>query len=110
MKEKSPLAIFDESVRGLVNNERAATYGHPLIHFTRSAAVKEILRCDDPQMQHVIDMIADKLVRLTHSPRHLDSWIDVAGYARTAVMCMDEARYGGTTNDQEPYREEEKSR
>jgi hypothetical protein len=35
-------------------------------------------------------MIADKMARLCHSPTHFDSWLDIAGYARTAVMMLDE--------------------
>lgn len=33
-------------------------------------------------------MICVKIARLIQSPDHLDSWVDIAGYARVAVMAM----------------------
>lgn len=83
---------FDRQLQGVVNNDRAAIYGHPADHFTKSALLKEILFDNwkgGLPYRHTMEMIVDKLVRLSKSPQHLDSWIDVAGYARTAVMVMD---------------------
>ena len=43
-------------------------------------------------------MILDKVARLTNNPEHLDSWIDIAGYARCAVMIMDEREQRANDN------------
>jgi hypothetical protein len=83
---------FDTQLQGLVNADRMKDYGHPADHFAKSAALKAELFKDytgDASVRHAMEMIVDKLVRLSHSPFHLDSWIDVAGYARTAVMVID---------------------
>ena len=34
-------------------------------------------------------MIAVKMSRLCNSPKHIDSIIDIAGYARTIAMILD---------------------
>jgi len=84
---------FDEQLTGLVNKERQAAYGHPLYHFQRTANMKKELRhCEDAELRHVLEMIADKMARLCETPDHFDSWIDIAGYARTAMMVMDERK------------------
>lgn len=90
----SNLAFFDEQINKLVNEKRMKDYGHPAKHFEASAKIKAILRENfkkpgDERYLHILDMIADKMVRLCQSPQHLDSWIDIAGYARTATMVMD---------------------
>jgi hypothetical protein len=88
---------FDKQLQGLVNSDRMKDYGHPADHFAKSAMLKQELFKDytgDLSMKHAMEMVVDKLVRLSHSPYHLDSWIDVAGYARTAVMVMDRHEMG----------------
>lgn len=90
----SNVDLFDSKLSGLVNKERQAEYGHPLDHFQISAVIKDAIKgCSDPVLRHSLEMIADKMARLCHSPEHLDSWIDIAGYARTAVMVMDERKH-----------------
>jgi len=87
---------FDEALAGLVNKERMEDYGHPLDHFSKTAAFAgQINGCPDPQLRHALYMISDKIARLCNSPEHLDSWIDIAGYARTAVMILDERERRG---------------
>ena len=86
----SYVETFDELIKGLVNTERQNEYGHPRYHFHRSACIKAQLQsCDDVTLRHVLEMIADKMARLVHNPEHFDSWLDIAGYARTALMVMD---------------------
>lgn len=85
---------FDKMLSGMVNKERAADYGHPSFHFEISAGLKKIIRdhfdCEgDERLLHAMDMVCDKLARLCHTPTHFDSWLDIAGYARTAMMVMD---------------------
>jgi len=82
---------FDADIKGLVNKERQEAYGHPLYHFQRTAAMKaQLSTCRDPELRHALEMIADKMARLCETPTHYDSWLDIAGYARTAMMVMDE--------------------
>lgn len=90
--DKTLLDQFDTQLQGLVNTDRMKDYGHPADHFYISATMKQVLRdnyADDLRLLHAMEMICDKLARLHHSPDHLDSWIDIAGYARTAVMVLD---------------------
>jgi len=85
-------AEFDKMLAGLVNSTRMADYGHPADHFQISAAIKAEIRANfkgDPRLLHALEMLADKMARLCHSPDHFDSWLDIAGYARTAVMVLD---------------------
>lgn len=82
------LRIFDTVSQ--VNTARAGTYGHPSIHFDRVARLKEVVQeCPDPKVRHTLDMILDKVARLIKTPDHLDSWVDIAGYARCGVMVTD---------------------
>lgn len=68
--------------------DRGAHYGAPSENFERIAArwrahIKNAFGVDVPLTAiNVAVMHADvKLARLEHEPEHLDSWVDVAGYA-----------------------------
>ena len=88
-KDTGPLAAFDEAVAS-ITQRRGADYGHPADDFARVAKIAEVVReCDDELIRHVLYMIAVKMCRIVETPDHLDSWVDIAGYARTAVMIMD---------------------
>ena len=72
---------FDKKLSGLINHDRMTDYGHPLDHFKISAQIKTaIFSCPDAELRHALEMIADKMARLCHSPTHFDSWLDIAGY------------------------------
>ena len=43
----------------------------------------------DPLVRNALRMIGVKMARLVQSPDHLDSVIDIAGYARTIAMIND---------------------
>lgn len=80
------LAKFNATVAG-VTDERGAVYGHPKIDFGRAAELKAtVSECPDPLARHALEMICVKIARLIQTPNHLDSWVDIAGYARTGVM------------------------
>lgn len=80
---------FDKATK-TVTQERGKIYGHPFDDFARAQTlIRAIEDCKDPQIRHVLMMICVKMARLTVTPDHLDSWIDIAGYARTAVICLD---------------------
>lgn len=81
---------FDKQLAGLVNAERRAIYGHPADNFRRIAAIDAIIaECPDPVVRVALSAIGTKLCRLVQTPDHLDSFIDIAGYARCGVMILD---------------------
>lgn len=101
--QTSPLARFDAALSGgRITDERGKDYGHPEDDFLRAAALRaELAACKDPALRHALDMVAVKMARLVQSPEHLDSWIDIAGYARCAVMIL-EKRAGGGFSEGKP--------
>lgn len=69
-----------------VTAERGSVYGPPSIDFSRAARLKAVIaECSDPLARHALEMIAVKIARLINTPYHLDSWVDIAGYARCGV-------------------------
>lgn len=88
----TPLQEFD-LMSQVVTHDRAPKYGHPSVNYDRLARMRGIIdECEDPAATEVLHMLAVKLCRLIETPDHLDSWIDVAGYARVGVMLMDEEK------------------
>ena len=85
----SPLQIFDDMLRK-VNAERGDTYGHPADNFTNIAIMTgPIEECADPVMAVALAQIVTKVARLIQTPDHLDSILDIAGYARCMAMILD---------------------
>lgn len=83
------LQQFDAEIT-TVTQRRGAVYGHPRVDFDRAARLKAVVsECADPIARHALEMIAVKMARLIETPGHLDSWVDIAGYARTGVMGTD---------------------
>ena len=83
---------FDRSI-GSVNNSRSSIYGHPLSEFTRAAQIRDAVSdCPDPAIRNALEMIGVKMARLCTTPDHLDSIIDIAGYARTIAMILDKRK------------------
>ena len=82
---------FDAALAGgAITAERGASYAHPSVDFRRAAIMKTVTaECPDARIRHALDMILTKVARLVQSPDHVDSWIDIAGYARTACMVLD---------------------
>lgn len=86
------LEAFDRALSdGAITTERGSNYGHPRDDFARIAKLTAALpEFADPRMAHIARMIVVKLCRLSVLPSHLDSIIDIAGYARTWVMLLPE--------------------
>jgi hypothetical protein len=82
--------LFDAAMK-TVTQERGAVYGHPLDDFRRANALTLVAaECRHPAVRHALQMICVKLARLIETPDHVDSVIDIAGYARCILMALDE--------------------
>lgn len=90
---------FDDALTE-ITQKRGANYGHPMDDFQRASLIKQAVQdCPDPEVRHALEMIGVKLARLVHTPDHLDSIIDIAGYARTIAMIHDERAKRGDPQD-----------
>lgn len=74
-------AILDSAAKA-VNGSRNDDYGEPYDDFARIAQMwgamfDKVFTPEDVAKA----LIAVKLGRLTHTPGHEDSWVDIAGYA-----------------------------
>lgn len=74
-----------------VTLDRRDIYGAPEDTYRRIAALRAVVdECPDPQIREILAMIVTKVARLVQTPDHLDSWVDVAGYARCGVMLLND--------------------
>jgi len=79
-----------EAARDAVT-DRGEDYGDARDNFERIAALWTYLLGVDVQPHQVSAMmIAVKLARLCNEPKHLDSMVDIAGYAALWSECLDE--------------------
>lgn len=110
---KSPSSLliqFDQAIQ-TITDKRGETYDHPSINFHRIAGMKSFVQdCKDPEIRHVLEMLLVKISRIVTTPNHFDSWVDIVGYARTAVMVLDRRITDGednlaknSTNDSFPF-------
>jgi len=66
----------------LVNGPRAKEYGDAHENHARIAKMWSVLLDTEVSVEQVYQcMIAVKLARLTVTPEHEDSWVDICGYA-----------------------------
>ena len=83
---------FDEAIK-TITAERGLDYGHPLDDFGIASLIKcAVKSCPNTEVRHALEMIGVKMARLCTSPHHVDSVVDIAGYARTIVMILDEQK------------------
>lgn len=91
-----PSEQFDKAF-STVTQDRGKNYGHPKINFDRIARLQAVVQeCPDPLVRSALDMICVKIARLIETPDHIDSLVDIAGYARTIAMVHDR-RHDGLT-------------
>lgn len=84
--DQSRLKKFD-TLTATITQDRGKEYQHPSVDFAKAQDLKACVQnCTDPLVRHTLEMICLKIARLVHNPSHLDSWIDIAGYARCGVM------------------------
>ena len=87
---KKQTSVVLGTAADLVHGDRGEDYGHPSEDFARTAAMwSDILGCPVNKKQVALCMIAVKISRLFNSPRHVDSRVDIAGYAETYAMVLE---------------------
>ena len=78
----APVSILEEAA-GLVDDDRQSTYGHPADDFGRTARLWSALFGWSVKAEDVAAALRlVKESRLRQTPGHLDSLVDIAGYAR----------------------------
>lgn len=83
------LQKFDTEI-ATITQRRGDVYGDPTDDFNKAAdLMKHFDHIADLALRHALRMICVKLARITTTPEHLDSYVDIVGYARTAVMVID---------------------
>lgn len=71
-----------------VLTDRSREYGHPEDSFALIAALwSRYTGCDISTADVAAMMILLKLARVEGNPRHMDSWVDIAGYAACGAEC-----------------------
>lgn len=77
-----PTQKIVDIAKGLVYGDRGEAYGHPAEDYARVALIwSGILGVDITPVQAIQCMVGIKLSRLSNTPDHRDSWVDIAGYA-----------------------------
>lgn len=86
---------FDAQIQ-TVTQAREQIYGKAHVNFGRMGDCEFVVRdCEDPAIKAALLMIMYKVCRLVQSPLHLDSVVDIAGYARCIAQIQDD-RIGNT--------------
>jgi hypothetical protein len=96
----------------LTSGDRNKSYGHPLDDYNCTGALFTALlqhagklkagAVIEPELAQVL-MIAVKLSRLSGNLTHRDSLIDIAGYARTIEMTLDERAIRDKVEEPDDY-------
>lgn len=80
---------FDAQIQ-IVTQERGAIYGEAHVNFGRMGLCNMVVEdCEDQAIKAALHMIMYKVCRLVQSPLHLDSVVDIAGYARCIAQIQD---------------------
>jgi len=85
---------FDTAIQS-ITQERGEDYGPPADSFREIMIMQSMVSgCKDPAVRHALNMICVKMVRLARTPDHIDSVIDIGGYARTIAIILDDDDHG----------------
>lgn len=88
-----------EDLCGLVLSvlvSRAGSYGSPVEAMQRHAALfGQVLGHDVSPGQAALVLASLKLSRLSYDPDHIDSWIDLAGYALIGALVCNKGLHEG---------------
>jgi len=84
------MGILQEADK-LTNSDRQSVYGHPSDDFAKVSAMTAPIVASkvDPRLKHALYMMQVKIARLLNTPNHIDSVIDIAGYANTYAMILE---------------------
>jgi len=78
-----------DTLRTILNEDRAASYGDAKENFARIAklwsAYLDVVPIDSKDVAVMMALV--KVSRLAHSKEHDDSWLDRAGYAALGYEC-----------------------
>lgn len=93
-----PKKTILQSAQEIVHGPRRQAYGKPSANFSRIVALWQAYldgrsggrSAELTNHDHAAMMILLKIARLQHTPDHLDSLIDIAGYAATIEMLNEE--------------------
>jgi hypothetical protein len=74
-----------------VGGARGQDYGHPADDFSRVSLAAKALGVNplSGPLHHALYMVLVKISRLVQTPKHRDSIVDIAGYARTYEMVLE---------------------
>ena len=92
MNKKFPMKKADvlEKAKELITGDRQQKYGDPKVNFKRIIdGWQLILGHEVTQAQLVQMMVWTKIARLQEDPKHMDSWVDIAGYAACGGEVVD---------------------
>lgn len=90
VQSKSPLQIFDQALmNGTVIDQREKDYGPAPDQMRVIQRMNYfVANCADEAIRHCLEMINVKIARLVNNPSHVDSAVDIAGYARIIAQCQ----------------------
>ncbi len=82
--------ILKEALK-LTSEDRQAIYGHPADDFGKVVTMAQPIFDSniDPRLKHSLLMCQVKIARLLNTPDHLDSVVDLAGYANTYALILE---------------------
>ena len=81
--------ILDEAKAATA--DRGKNYGDVYTNHERIATMWTVILGTEVRAEQVAMMMAAlKIARLIETPNHMDSWIDLAGYAWTGARCVEE--------------------
>jgi len=89
LQEETKESVLQEAQR-IVSGARQEAYGHPLDNFGQTAKMwSAVLGMEVSAEQVALCMILVKISRQTHKPQR-DNVVDMAGYAATLSMIVEE--------------------